>query len=254
MNFEQKYYEQSDVWNGYFKDKTHTERAQITLDLIPKGVDSILDIGCGVGNLTNRIEKNFVVGLDFAHTPLTYVKKNPIQANITNLPFKRKTFKLIIITEILEHLNNLNFQRGFNEIIRLDPDYILLSTPFNEDITLELCKCKKCGNVFNLSLHQRSFDTESLQMLFKNYDLEKKLYITYKISPNKNLIKIKQNFGIFNYSKSCMCNKCGNSVIEPKKVPDLFFNSFLTPILNVSKSFAGTKQPYHQILLFHKKL
>jgi len=253
MNFEQQYYEQSDVWNSYFNNKKEDERVKITMDLFPEGIDSILDIGCGVGSLTNHINKKLVVGLDFANTPLKHVKTNPIQANITNLPFKRKTFELIVITEVLEHLNELNFQEGINEIFRMDPDYILLSTPFNENITLGLCKCKQCGNIFNPSFHQRSFSTESLQVIFNHYDLQKKVYTTYKISPNKTLIKIKQKLGIFNYSKFAICNKCGNSEIKPNIVPYLFFK-FLNISLNLLKIIADIKKPYHQILLFHKKM
>lgn len=100
-------------------------------------------LGVCVGILTNHINRRLVIGLDLAHTPLKHVKTNPIQASITNLPFKRNTFELIIITEVLEHFNDLDFNKGIKEIIRMDPDYILLSTSFNEDITLGFCKCKK---------------------------------------------------------------------------------------------------------------
>ena len=183
---------------------------------------------------------------------MKHVKTNPVQASITNLPFKGKLFELIIITEVLEHLNDLNFQEGIKEIICMDPDYILVSTPFHEDITLRLCKCEKCGNIFNPSFHRRSFSKEMLQSIFTGYMLQKVVYSTVKITPNEKLIRLKQRFGIFGYSKSAACGNCGGSVSKPHILMYLFFG-MINQSMCLFKQIAGMKKPYHQILLFKKK-
>jgi 2-polyprenyl-3-methyl-5-hydroxy-6-metoxy-1,4-benzoquinol methylase len=252
MNFEQQYFEQEWVWKNYFNNKQEDERVKTTLDMFPEEIESVLDVGCGVGRLTNQINKKLVLGLDFAHTPLTQVKTNPIQASITNLPFNRKFFDLIIITEVLEHLNDLNFQEGIKEIIRMDPDYILVSTPFKEDVTLGLCKCEKCGNIFIPTFHRRSFSTETLQSIFTDYILQKTVYSTFKITPNEKLIRLKQKFGIFSYSKFAACSNCGGSVSKPNTLIYLFFG-VINKSTSLFKRIAGIKKPYHQILLFKKR-
>lgn len=252
MNFEQKYYEQVTVWNNYTENKEEKERVRKTLELIPDTVESVLDIGCGIGILTNNLKQKFVVGIDFARTPLKYVSRNPVQASITDIPLQSKKFDMIIITEVLEHLDDNNFSRGINEIIRLDPKYIIISTPFEEDISLGYCKCSNCGNLFNPAFHQRSFNSKLFSSMFIRYLLRQSILITPRIVPNTSLIKFKQKIGIFAYSKKAICNKCGSPAIKPPMLIYLSFG-FLNQSLIFIKNLIRMRRPYHQILLFEKK-
>jgi 2-polyprenyl-3-methyl-5-hydroxy-6-metoxy-1,4-benzoquinol methylase len=251
MTFEQQYYEQSSVWQEYSGNKEEDARVRETLDLIPVTVGSILDIGCGIGILTNRLSPVRVVGLDFAHTPLRQVKKNPVQASITHLPFRRGKFELIVITEVFEHLSDPDFQDGIREILRMDPEYILLSTPLNEDISTGLCKCAICGDIFNLFLHQRSFDTLTVQKMFPGYRLEKTVHSSLRVTPNKTLVGLEHRCGFFCYSESALCAKCGGHALRPPLIISTVVGS-LDYALNQVKQTLGIKRPYHQILLFRR--
>jgi 2-polyprenyl-3-methyl-5-hydroxy-6-metoxy-1,4-benzoquinol methylase len=73
-----KFYDREEVWAPYKNNQTEISRVEKTINLIPKDVNSVLDIGCGNGILTNMIEKSFVVGIDFARTPLKNVIKNSV--------------------------------------------------------------------------------------------------------------------------------------------------------------------------------
>ena len=79
------------------------------------------------------IKKPFVVGLDFAKIPLTQVETNAVQASIDRLPTKSKKFNLIILTEVLEHLDDEIYIKAIEEIKRLKGNYLLITVPFDEN-------------------------------------------------------------------------------------------------------------------------
>ena len=112
-----------DWWdeNGKFKilHQIRPIRMQYILDQIEgKGVKNleILDLGCGGGLISESLARlgGKVTGIDFAennievakiHSKDKKLKINYLYGNIENLKIKKK-FDLIIMFEILEHLNN----------------------------------------------------------------------------------------------------------------------------------------------------
>jgi 2-polyprenyl-3-methyl-5-hydroxy-6-metoxy-1,4-benzoquinol methylase len=172
-SIELKYYDQKEVWKRCDNSITEIKRAKEVINLIPDEVNSVLDIGCGNGIVTNMIKKPFIVGLDFAKIPLTQVKTNAIQASIDRLPIKSKEFDLIILTEVLEHLDDETYIKAIEEIKRLKANHLLITVPYNENVELGLCKCSVCGNLFNASHHYRKFADSWFNKEFSEYDLEK---------------------------------------------------------------------------------
>lgn len=96
---------------------------------------NILDLGSGEGGTTKILsENNFVVSLDINFTRLTRQKENynlkkSLQADATILPFADLTFDLIIIQDVIEHIEQLN--KLCKEIIRVlkNNGSVYLSTP-----------------------------------------------------------------------------------------------------------------------------
>jgi len=83
-----------------------------------------LDIGCGYGAISNYIMKqvNFCVGVDLTPSVIYSSREHfphgeYINANMLNLPFKDRTFDIIIAMEVLEHVPNT--REGINEIYRV---------------------------------------------------------------------------------------------------------------------------------------
>jgi 2-polyprenyl-3-methyl-5-hydroxy-6-metoxy-1,4-benzoquinol methylase len=251
MNTELKYYDQKEVWKKYDNNVKEINRAKKVINLIPDDVKSVLDIGCGNGIVTNMIEKPFVVGLDFAKIPLTQVKTNVIQASIDRLPIKSKKFDLVILTEVLEHLDDETYTNAIREITRLKGNYLLITIPFNENVELGLCKCSVCGNLFNASHHYRKFDNSWFNKEFSEYDLEKIEYASYGIPPNEKLVKLKYKFGVYSYSDVTVCNKCGNRPIRPNKILRYLFGGLGIPDRSI-KTFLKIQRPYHQIVLLKR--
>lgn len=96
---------------------------------------NILGLGSGEGGTTKILsENNFVVSLDINFTRLTRQKENynlkkSLQADAIKLPFADSTFDLIIIQDVIEHIEQLN--KFSKEIVRVlkDDGSVFLSTP-----------------------------------------------------------------------------------------------------------------------------
>lgn len=248
---ELKYYEQKEVWTNYNNNVGEIRRAENVVRLIPEDVKSLLDVGCGNGIITNMIKKPFVVGLDFARIPLNQVKTNKIQGTIDQLPIKSNEFDLIILTEVLEHLENKIYIKATNEIKRLRAKYILISVPFNENIEIDLCKCSVCGNLFNVFHHYRKFSDSWFSTEFPEYELIKIEYKDFGTPPLERLISIGQKFGIYLYSDIAVCNKCGNRPIRPNQLLGYVFRSINFFDKKIKRIFK-IQTPYHMILLLRR--
>lgn len=70
----------------------------------------ILDIGCGIGYLSNLF--NDYVGIDIDKEAVTIAKKNTgdnyIIADATDLPFRNNVFNTCIAYDFIEHIKNVN--------------------------------------------------------------------------------------------------------------------------------------------------
>jgi 2-polyprenyl-3-methyl-5-hydroxy-6-metoxy-1,4-benzoquinol methylase len=251
-SIELKYYDQKEVWKGYDNNVTEIKRAKKVINLIPDDVKSVLDIGCGNGIVTNMIRKSFVVGLDFAKIPLSQVKTSVIQASIDRLPIKSKKFDLIILTEVLEHLDDEIYIKAIEEIKRLKANYLLITVPYNENVELGLCKCSVCGNLFNASHHYRKFDNSWFNREFSEYGLEKIEYASYGTPPNEKLVKLKYKFDVYSYSDVAVCNKCGNRPIRPNKILRYLFSGLNVPDTAIKRMFK-IQMPYHQMVLLRRR-
>ena len=252
INIELKYYNQKEVWKKYDNNIREINRAKKTINLIPDDVKSVLDIGCGNGIVTNMIEKPFVVGLDFAKIPLQQVKTHKILASIDRLPIKEKKFDLVILTEVLEHLDDETYTKAIKEIKRLKAKYLLITVPFDENVELDLCKCSVCGNLFNPNHHYRKFDDSWFDKVFEEYKLEKIEYGSYGTPPNEKLARLKHRFGVYGYSDVAVCNKCGNRPIRPNKILRYLFGG-LNLLDNVVKRIFRIQKPYHQMVLLKRR-
>jgi len=198
---------------------------------IPDDVKTVLDVGCGDGIICNPLAKRFdVVAIDFSIEALIHVQAKKLQAAAENLPFKKGTFDLILLSDILEHLSDELLSRVISQVQALSSKYILINVPNNEDITLNTTKCPGCGEVFHLNWHARSFTKDSILEIFPNFEL---LDFKYCEPPRFKLhdltMRLKQI--VFNRSERrpmrTICPFCGyNLFISANKIPSSFNSLF----------------------------
>lgn len=84
----------------------------------------LLDVGCGLGYLTEAVGGGFVrtgIDLDFAALKENSRRglKNMIQADAVKLPFKEGSFDIIICSELLEHLRDGMDKGALSEMARI---------------------------------------------------------------------------------------------------------------------------------------
>lgn len=97
---------------------------------------TVLDAGCGEGFTMNKLSKNgigeIIEGIEHSKDALTLGKKlfpNLIfkEGSAYDMPYKNRSFDLVVCTEVLEHLNEP--RKALTEALRISKKYIIVSVP-----------------------------------------------------------------------------------------------------------------------------
>ncbi len=190
----------------------HSYKIKLINQIVPfKSSDIVLDLGCGSGNVLISISKrvNKAYGADISQSALNFIKNRKEKENLMNVevvklnenkpwPFEKNSFDKIILTEVIEHLNNPKiFVENCKKILK-PGGLILITTPnyFSFWPILEFV-----SDLFHLTpkmkgeQHISKFNKKSMKKLMNSLGFNvKKLKTFYFISPfiyiiSKNLAK-----------------------------------------------------------------
>ena len=140
------------------------------IENIPSYVQSIIDIGCGNGVITNELAKKYkVLGVDRSKSALQYVTSEKLEASCDNIPLPSQNFDMVFSSELLEHLPNEIFQKTIQEFKRISKKYIYITVPNRENPDKLMIRCPACKYIFNRPNHLRSFKSEDFTVLFPEY-------------------------------------------------------------------------------------
>ncbi len=116
--------EQFKVFNAIDRDthpnaiiRYHTnKRIRLILKLLnAQDNDSILDLGCGTGQILKRITKGKVTAIDLSETAVTAAKElsktnknivNVVKGNAEKTPFADNNFDKVVCADVIEHVQN----------------------------------------------------------------------------------------------------------------------------------------------------
>ncbi len=257
MKYNSNVYEKKDIM---IESLTPLERERIenTIEMVPKEVKSIIDIGCGDGRIINILSQKYedTVGVDYSETLLKKVKTKTIKSSCHHINVGDNSYDLVICCEVLEHLPDEIFRQTINELKRISRKYILISTPYQENLRLRYVKCDKCENIFNAWHHLRSFEkSDIVSEFFNEHQLIKSKFVGNEIRVlNKTLKKLSQEIGNdWYYEKGLFCPHCENTNVQKLKrrflisVPLNRINLLISRLIN-------KKQNYWQVLLFKKQI
>lgn len=123
-------------------------------NLTGKG-DSILDVGCGNGILMKRIVSagrgfEFISGVDVFQPYLVSCKQEGVYCEVflcdcRNLPFKKKSFDLVLCSHVIEHLEKEDGMRLLNELETIARRRIVIVTPTASYPEITIKDCLDCN-------------------------------------------------------------------------------------------------------------
>lgn len=164
------------------------------LETIPTDVNSIIDVGCGNGVITNVLGQKYkVTWVDRSDSALENVRTEKVQASSDCIPFDNK-YDMVFSSVLLEHLPNDILKGTISEFKRLSKKYIFITVPNEENPDKLSIVCPECGYLYNSPNHLRCFDINKLIALFPECKLLKTFTFGKKVRYyNRNILKLKTN-------------------------------------------------------------
>lgn len=230
------------VDNPFIDIELWNEMENSTLELVLKYLEivkkqkedkvKILDVGVGLGRLFEKILKKIdghnkieLYGMDISIGYLKEARKKGINvalSKIEDMPYSENFFDIIICTDVLEHVFDLNL--AIKKILNvLKPGgYLIVRVPNKED--LSSYASKDCPYEY---VHLRNFDKFSLVLLFEKIFKMNVIEMTDSgYYPITSLLKYRLPIKGFNF---ILFNLCRIFKIN-KKIYTAFLKIFFEPV------------------------
>lgn len=181
------YYARHEPYRGqYFSDIfgqsiLHNSRLPLLRQL------KVLDFGCGPGFMLDKLRalgaRWVYTGIDFSSASISALRTKGIGTSlfeagihVTELPSQlpNRTFDVVLIIEVIEHLSDNELFATLTEARRLlkPGGHIVVTTPNNEDLSLLSRFCPACGAVFHQWQHVRSWTNDTVSTLLVSHGFE----------------------------------------------------------------------------------
>jgi SAM-dependent methyltransferase len=203
----------------YRASELEQARTEDLLRVLPKGLNTVLDIGAREGFFSKILMRHFtsVTALDLEKPAFDFPGVVTVAGDVTKLDFPDNAFDCIFCTEVLEHIPDLG--KACREIIRVARHEIVIGVPFMQDIRIGRTTCGRCGRVSPPWGHVNSFDERRLLELFADCKLISKSFVgTTKEASNPLSTALMDMAGNpwGAYDEDIHCLYCGASLCAPK--------------------------------------
>jgi SAM-dependent methyltransferase len=164
--------EQAQIWGDLSSAPDIQEKVRVFEQMIPAGVESVIDVGCGDGAITDALARTRrVVGVDSSRAALAHVGTESVLADAANLPFEDRSFDLALSSQMLEHLDDATYAAALAELRRVARGHVLISVPYREDLGMRMIRCPHCGLRQHVWGHVRRFTAESIARDLPGFDV-----------------------------------------------------------------------------------
>jgi ubiquinone/menaquinone biosynthesis C-methylase UbiE len=169
---------ESEFWDTFYTSMGAREQSPFTaamhdklFEMLPEGVESILDAGCGGGALMAklaRVGKYRVEGMDMSEIGVRTVRQQlGMQARVGSVvemsDFADASFDLVICSEVIEHLKEEEIPRCISEITRVARRWVITTNPCQEDLGYHAVVCDRCKTRFHAVGHINTVDETFLR-------------------------------------------------------------------------------------------
>lgn len=188
--------DQTKIWDYFQNQEAMSDAfagARSRYEYIAKHVNEgqkVLNIGVGRGGLESILHTQGVVVscLDPSEKSIERLRNlfalgNRAQVGFSQaIPFADREFDVVIMSEVLEHLNDDVLNSTLIEVSRVlsDSGKFIGTIPADENLMENLVMCPHCGEPFHRWGHIQSFDVKSitdlLQTPFKNVTLSRHFF------------------------------------------------------------------------------
>ena len=211
--------------NPFIKEELWVELEDSTARLVTKYAksgDTILDVGVGLGRLLSRFPTLQRYGMDISMSYLGIAKSKGINvclADIEDMPYKIKLFDIVVCTDVLEHVIDLNYcLRNILDVLKAG-GILIARVPYREDLSSYL----QPDYPYEFA-HLRNFDEHSLTLLFQRIFSRTKLleWVTVGYVLGTSRLKYRLPFGELTFVRIVRRVRLLSSALFKALVPRLF--------------------------------
>jgi glycosyltransferase involved in cell wall biosynthesis len=153
---------------AYRNTQSEQERISDLMNIIPKGKDSVLDVGARDGYLSRLLTEHFtsVTALDLEKPSIAHDRITCVEGNVTRLELASGSFDVVLCVEVLEHIRGKGLEQACRELSRVAKSHVVIGAPCRQDTRLGRTTCQSCGRSNPPWGHVNVFDERRLTELF----------------------------------------------------------------------------------------
>jgi glycosyltransferase involved in cell wall biosynthesis len=144
------------------------ERISDLMNIMPKGHDSVLDVGARDGYLSRLLTEHFasVTALDMRKPSIAHDRINCVEGDVTRLEFASGSFDVVLCAEVLEHIPGKGLEQACRELSRVAKSHVVIGVPYRQDTRFGRTTCQSCGRSNPPWGHVNVFDERRLAEFF----------------------------------------------------------------------------------------
>jgi len=223
---EGRYFEQPELWGDSAESGPHAQRIRETVDMIPSGITSLLDLGAGDGALVHALRvlrpEVRATCLERSRAAIAHVQAPKVVGSVDHVPAPDRSVDCVTICEVIEHLPEPTYSDTLAEIGRVARTHVLITVPNAEDRRRGQVTCAACGCRFNRFQHLRSFRSGSMRSLVPGFEFVE----AREIGPLGAwypwwLAAAAERSGVIRRAGAPICPQCGAGEPPPNEEPPL---------------------------------